>query len=223
MVCYSTYVPEFTILYLYIHGFFKAAVFLCAGNIIRLSKNYQDFRRMGQFWKFLPFECFGSFVCLLNLCGMPFSIGFYIKHLILLGVNFNNLILNFILINVLGGALFGIFYSYKFFYYIFFDIKKAKKSTYLSYNNLKIKSKFYSNTSLASNISIFSLIIISYLTSCYLLNLFLNKSSIGGGLDIYTLYNSQYIEYSQSSLLVLQNIGFFNWLLLLIILICGLS
>jgi len=49
MVCYSTYVPEYTILYLYIHGFFKAAVFLCAGNIIRFSRNYQDFRRMGGF------------------------------------------------------------------------------------------------------------------------------------------------------------------------------
>jgi NADH-quinone oxidoreductase subunit L len=49
MVCFSTYVPEFTILYLYIHGFFKASVFLCAGNIIRFSRNYQDFRRMGGF------------------------------------------------------------------------------------------------------------------------------------------------------------------------------
>jgi NADH:ubiquinone oxidoreductase subunit 5 (subunit L)/multisubunit Na+/H+ antiporter MnhA subunit len=49
MVCYSTYIPEYTILYLYIHGFFKAAVFLCVGNIIRFSRNYQDFRRMGMY------------------------------------------------------------------------------------------------------------------------------------------------------------------------------
>jgi NADH-quinone oxidoreductase subunit L len=47
MVCFSLHVPEYTILYLYIHGFFKAAVFLCAGNIIRFSRNYQDFRKMG--------------------------------------------------------------------------------------------------------------------------------------------------------------------------------
>ena len=39
MVCYSTYITEYTILYLYIHGFFKAAVFLCVGNIIRFSRN----------------------------------------------------------------------------------------------------------------------------------------------------------------------------------------
>jgi len=33
--------------YLYIHGFFKALTFMCAGNIIRFSKNIQDYRRMG--------------------------------------------------------------------------------------------------------------------------------------------------------------------------------
>lgn len=49
MLCYSLGVVEYTILYLYVHGFFKAAVFLCAGNVIRFSRNYQDFRRMGSF------------------------------------------------------------------------------------------------------------------------------------------------------------------------------
>jgi NADH-quinone oxidoreductase subunit L len=50
MVSYLLFIPEYTILYLYIHGFFKAAVFLCAGNIIRFSRNYQDFKRMGFFF-----------------------------------------------------------------------------------------------------------------------------------------------------------------------------
>ena len=40
---------EFTVMYLYVHGFFKASVFMCVGNVIRISKNYQDFRRMGLF------------------------------------------------------------------------------------------------------------------------------------------------------------------------------
>jgi NADH:ubiquinone oxidoreductase subunit 5 (subunit L)/multisubunit Na+/H+ antiporter MnhA subunit len=38
---------EHTLIYLYVHGFFKASSFLCVGNIIRFSKNYQDVRRMG--------------------------------------------------------------------------------------------------------------------------------------------------------------------------------
>jgi len=47
MVLCFTQINEFVILYLYVHGFFKAAVFMCVGNVIRISKNYQDFRKMG--------------------------------------------------------------------------------------------------------------------------------------------------------------------------------
>jgi NADH:ubiquinone oxidoreductase subunit 5 (subunit L)/multisubunit Na+/H+ antiporter MnhA subunit len=83
----SVNINEYTILYLYVHGFFKAAVFMCVGNIIRISRNYQDFRKMGLFYKYLPFELFVSFICLFNLAGLPFSCGFYIKHLIFLGFN----------------------------------------------------------------------------------------------------------------------------------------
>jgi len=217
MVCYSTYIPEFTILYLYIHGFFKASVFLCAGNIIRFSRNYQDFRRMGGFWKYLPFECFCSFLCLMNLSGLPFTIGFYIKHLILIGAGLDLKALNFVIINVLGGAVFGIIYSYKFFYYVFFDIKKAKKIIYIQASRLNLKSYYYSNTSLAANIAISSLIIVSYTISLYLLNMFLNHTSIGEGLDIYSIHNTLYSEFSIPTHSLLNNIGYFNWLLIIII------
>lgn len=87
MLLCSFNVQEYTILYLYVHGFFKAAVFMCVGNVIRISKNYQDFRRMGMFSKYLPFECFCAFICLFNLAGLPFSIGFFIKHLVALGLS----------------------------------------------------------------------------------------------------------------------------------------
>ena len=217
MVCYSTYVPEFTILYLYIHGFFKASVFLCAGNIIRFSRNYQDFRRMGGYWKYLPFECFCSFLCLINLSGLPFTIGFYIKHLILIGAGLDLKLLNFILINILGGAIFGIIYSYKFFYYVFFDIKKAKKIIYMQASRLNLKSYYYSNTSLAANIAISSLIIVSYTISLYLLNMFLNHTSIGEGLDIYSIHNTLYAEFTIPTNSLLNNIGYFNWLLIIVI------
>jgi NADH:ubiquinone oxidoreductase subunit 5 (subunit L)/multisubunit Na+/H+ antiporter MnhA subunit len=218
MVCFSTYVPEFTILYLYIHGFFKASVFLCAGNIIRFSRNYQDFRRMGGFWKYLPFECFASFICLINLSGLPFTIGFYIKHLILIGAGLDLKLLNFILVNILGGAVFGIIYSYKFFYYVFFDVKKAKKIIYLQANRFVLKSYFYSNTSLAATLAITGLIIVSYTISLYVLNMFLNHTSIGEGLDIYSINNTLYQEFNIPTDSLLNNIGYFNWLLLIIIL-----
>jgi NADH:ubiquinone oxidoreductase subunit 5 (subunit L)/multisubunit Na+/H+ antiporter MnhA subunit len=38
---------EYTLMYLYVHGVFKALVFLTAGNVIRFSKNNQDIRKMG--------------------------------------------------------------------------------------------------------------------------------------------------------------------------------
>jgi len=219
MVCYSTYITEYTILYLYIHGFFKASVFLCVGNIIRFSRNYQDFRRMGNFWKYLPFECFMTFVCLINLCGLPFSIGFYIKHLLVLGFNINTSILYFIHINILFGAISGLFYSYRLFYNVFFDFKKSKKILYNQSNRLLLNSFNYSNTSLASNIAIFMLIFFSYVISLYLFNIFLNSSSLGEGLNIYSVNSSQYEEFNNPLLSSINNIGYFNWFLLLIILL----
>lgn len=162
MVSYSLSVPEYTILYLYVHGFFKAAVFLCAGNIIRFSRNYQDFRRMGLFSKYIPFEFFASFICLINLCGLPFTLGFYIKHVLVLGLSTGNLLYYFVFVNIIGGAVSGLFYSYKFFYYSMLDFKKSKKIIYSSTSSKILKSKFYSNTTLASNIAIFLLIVVSY-------------------------------------------------------------
>ena len=218
MVCYSTYIPEYTVLYLYIHGFFKAAVFLCVGNIIRFSRNYQDFRKMGGFWKYLPFECFSSFICLINLCGLPFTLGYYIKHLLLIGVYMNNFYLYFILANILGGAVFGLIYSYRLFYYVFFDFKKAKKIIYLQSNRLNLKSIYFTNTTLASNLSISLLIVVAYVTSIYMFSIFLNSSSLGEGLDIYSVHPSQYQEFNSPVLTTINNIGYFNWLLLIIIL-----
>ena len=217
MVCYSTYITEYTILYLYIHGFFKAAVFLCVGNIIRFSRNYQDFRRMGMYWKYLPFECLASFICLINLCGLPFSIGYYIKHLLLIGVHMNTFMLNFILLNILGGAIFGLIYSYRLFYFVFFDFKKAKKAIYNQSNRSNLFSEHYTNSTLASNISITCLIISSYIISIYMFHIFLNPSSYGEGLDIYSVRPSQYSEFKHPLLTTINNIGYFNWLLLVVI------
>ncbi len=217
MVCYSTYIPEYTILYLYIHGFFKAAVFLCVGNIIRFSRNYQDFRKMGGFWKYLPFECFSSFVCLINLCGLPFTLGYYIKHLLLIGIYMNSNFFIFILVNILGGAVFGLIYSYRLFYYVFFDFKKAKKIIYNQSNRFNLKSIYYTNSTLASNISIFLLIVVAYITSIYMFSIFLNSSSLGEGLDIYSVHPSQYTEFNNPLYTSINNIGYFNWLLIIII------
>lgn len=218
MVCISTYITEYTILYLYIHGFFKAAVFLCVGNIIRFSKNYQDFRRMGGFWKYIPFECFSSFVCLINLSGLPFSIGFYIKHLLLIGLYFNNFVLYFIFTNVFCAALTGLFYSYRLFYYVFFDFKKGKKNIYFNNSKINLNSKlFYSNSSFSTNKIIFMFMFTSCIISLYLFEIFLNKNSLGDGLYIYSLNQIQFYNFLKPSLNFINNTFYFNILILIFI------
>jgi NADH:ubiquinone oxidoreductase subunit 5 (subunit L)/multisubunit Na+/H+ antiporter MnhA subunit len=87
MVIYTTFVPEFTVLYLYIHGFFKAAVFLSVGNVIRFNRNIQDFKRMGGYYKYLAFDSKMSLLCLMSLGGLPFTYGYYIKHYLFVGLH----------------------------------------------------------------------------------------------------------------------------------------
>lgn len=150
---------ELTLLYLCIHGFFKAIVFMCIGNVIRFARNYQDFRFMGGFSKYLPFETTVTFIGLINLAGLPFSFGFFIKHFTLITLfDVNNI---FIKINLLIGVFSGLVYSYRVYYYIFFDIKKAKKAIYYSASKKHTRSILYSNTTLASCAAISLLLIIT--------------------------------------------------------------
>jgi len=89
MVVYTTFIPEYTVLYLYVHGFFKAAVFLSVGNVLRFNRNIQDFRRMGGLYKYLPYDSIACFLCLANLSGLPFTFGYFIKHLLFVGLSSN--------------------------------------------------------------------------------------------------------------------------------------
>jgi len=154
---------KFVLLYLFVHGFFKAAAFLCVGNIIHYIKNYQDLRRAGIVYKQLPIEFFFLMFCLLNLSGLPFFFGFYIKSLLFLNTDlfiFDQVCLAFIFVSCLT----GIFYSFNIVYFTFFDFKKARKSTYLLFSSENFKSFFFTNASISSAISILALI----LTACFL-------------------------------------------------------
>lgn len=216
MVAYSTGVLEFVILYLYVHGFFKAATFLCIGNVNRFNRNIQDFKRMGGFYKYLPFECFTTFVCIINLSGLPLTLGFYTKHLLLIGLNekynFYYIILSFLIL----AATAGVFYSYRLFYSIFFDIKKGKKTIYNTANRNNLNSKFYSNTSLASNIAISALVLVSYITILYLYNITLNKFYNVSDLKTNVINNS-YSHYFNADLSYLNTISILNWLIIILI------
>nr|NP_149396.1 NADH dehydrogenase subunit 5 [Tetrahymena thermophila]7TGH_5 Chain 5, NADH dehydrogenase subunit 5 [Tetrahymena thermophila]8B6F_AA Chain AA, NADH dehydrogenase subunit 5 [Tetrahymena thermophila SB210]8BQS_AA Chain AA, NADH dehydrogenase subunit 5 [Tetrahymena thermophila SB210]8GYM_N5 Chain N5, NADH dehydrogenase subunit 5 [Tetrahymena thermophila SB210]8GYM_n5 Chain n5, NADH dehydrogenase subunit 5 [Tetrahymena thermophila SB210]8GZU_N5 Chain N5, NADH dehydrogenase subunit 5 [Tetrahymen len=216
MVSYSTGVLEFVILYLYVHGFFKAATFLCVGNVNRFNRNIQDFKRMGGFYKYLPFECLASFVCMINLSGLPLTLGFYIKHLLFIGLVESYTLYPLIFSSLILGAIAGVFYSYRLFYSIFFDTKKGKKAIYLQASRIILNSKFYSNTSLASNLSITFLVLISYTVILYLYCTTLNNYySLS---DLKSIYiNNAYSYFYKPDYNFLNAVSILNWFVIILL------
>jgi NADH-ubiquinone oxidoreductase chain 5 len=173
MVLCATEMNEFTILYLYVHGFFKAGVFMCVGNVLRITRGYQDTRRMGGLLKYLPFEYFCAIVGVLNLAGLPFTFGFFIKHLLLISLDTHIYIYYFVMFHSLVGAFSGLFYSYRIINYTFGDFKKGQKILYLNLNRTNYNSLFYTNSSLAATLSVFFLFIFSYLITYFMFKYFM--------------------------------------------------
>lgn len=219
VLLYTTGVLEFVILYLYVHGFFKATTFLCFGNVNRFCRNIQDFKRMGNFYKYLPFECFASFICLINLSGLPITIGFYTKHLLFISFLENQIAYYLIFSLTIIASLSGIFYSYRLFYNVFFDIKKGKKILYIQTNNLNLNSKYYSNSSIITNILITIMILVSYIIILYLYNN--NISSVYKMSDIKTYkINTSYTYFITPTITFLTNISIINLIIIILIFIC---
>lgn len=205
---------EIVLLYLCVHGFFKALVFMCVGNVIRFARNYQDFRYMGGFAKFLPFEASMTLVGLINLGGLPFSFGFFIKHYTLLSLfDFNNY---FVKVNLLIGMFSSLIYSYRLYYYVFFDTKKAKKAIYVAASKNNLRSKFYSNTTLASCIAITSLLMISITLISYMYLSFFVMDTINSTAASWSFNNKTFFIVQN----VLENSNvvstYINWFILLI-------
>lgn len=111
-----------SIVYLYLHGLFKAATFFCAGSIIKYNGT-QDTRLMGMNKNQLVNIATLS-VSSINLGGLPFTFGYLYKFLFL-----NFMIIN--PINIVGyglcivGMLCSIVYVYKIIYYSCFDFRKG--------------------------------------------------------------------------------------------------
>lgn len=202
VVSCSSFCYEYTILYLYVHGIYKAASFLCIGNIIRFNNNNQDMRMMGSFCKYMPFECTALFLCFINLSGLPFTCGYVIKHLLLITL-VDNFITSFLTYSgCFLGALTGIIYCYRLYYYIFFDYKKSRKYTYLFHQSDKYELNFsrFSTTTLASNSIIASLIIVGYLLCIYLYLIFNNNEFMYSSnfqlLTVSSIHNFLFSSYS---------------------------
>lgn len=170
MLLASTFNVDLTLLYLYIHGFFKALLFLASGNIMRFFKS-QDFRYMGGAYKYLPLECMICIFSFWHLSGGPFSYGYISKHYIITSLTGNNITSIFIYTNLLLSILSSIIYSYRFIYFVFFDFKKSKKSIYNSYSSLQLSSLHFSISTRAGILIIFINYIFVLIASSYVVSL----------------------------------------------------
>ena len=64
------------------HAFFKALLFITIGQIIHLSRDYQDLRKIQILHSLFPISIAFSLVANLRLCGVSFLAGFYSKDFI---------------------------------------------------------------------------------------------------------------------------------------------
>ena len=166
----ATFNLDLVLIYLYVHGFFKALLFLCAGSIMRLFK-CQDFRYMGVAYKYLPVECVISIFGFWHLSGGPFSFGYVAKHYIITTLTGNSIFTIFLVVNIMLSIIASLIYSSRFIYYIFFDFKKAKKSIYLEHSAVNLFSKNFSLSTYAGSLILCSNYVFVILMCTYILSI----------------------------------------------------
>jgi len=121
------------------HAFFKALLFLCAGNVIHALGGEQDIRKMGHLAKLMPTTFVFFSIGSLAIMGVPGLSGYYSKDLILEAASEGHIWPGFLVVMYLASAL-TILYSLKLliatFWYIPFTKNDTTRSQELSNLNL---------------------------------------------------------------------------------------
>lgn len=158
-----------TVTYLYLHGFFKALTFFCVGNLVKVSRGYQDSRKMGQLALVLPVESILLVVCAINLGALPLTVGYFYKSL-LQAVLVNTKIVLILLPLLLIAMLSSVIYVFRLVFYTLFDIQKGNNTAFDQYFDFNYNDEEYSNTTTFGTLFVFLLLALSmYVYSFYLL------------------------------------------------------
>lgn len=120
-----------TILYLFLHGLFKASTFYCVGSFI-YQFGSQDSRVMGSTAKNYLLDSILLILTSMNLSGLPFTIG-YIYKLYFFKLLTDNLLNTFSITLLLFGMLSSIIYFFRIVYYTIFDYLKLTKNSNINY------------------------------------------------------------------------------------------
>ncbi|MDG7055994.1 MAG: NADH-quinone oxidoreductase subunit L [Wolbachia endosymbiont of Meromenopon meropis] len=114
---------NFAIFHLVTHAFFKALLFLSAGNVIHAMNHKQNIQQMGNCWKKIPCTYTFMWIGSLALSGIfPFA-GFYSKDLIIKHAYSTN---SFAFVTILVAAFFTTFYSSRIMFLVFHSQKQSK-------------------------------------------------------------------------------------------------
>jgi NADH:ubiquinone oxidoreductase subunit 5 (subunit L)/multisubunit Na+/H+ antiporter MnhA subunit len=157
-----------TISYLFLHGLFKASTFFCAGSFIRVF-NTQDTRVMGSGARFAYFDSTLLVVCAVNLGGLPLSMGYAYK-IIILQLLHAQPVSPFILGCIFLGLVLSLIYTFQLIYYAVFDYYKGEHSVLPLYSQLSAITfvEFYRTTTpaqLLAQMIIYVFIIVFYFFS----------------------------------------------------------
>jgi NADH-ubiquinone oxidoreductase chain 5 len=91
----------FCFFHLLTHALFKASLFMCSGVIIHSRDNRQDYRNRYNYSLSSRVLKISILICLLCLCGIPFTSGFFSKDLILDGGTISMFIFFFFFLGVI--------------------------------------------------------------------------------------------------------------------------
>jgi NADH:ubiquinone oxidoreductase subunit 5 (subunit L)/multisubunit Na+/H+ antiporter MnhA subunit len=90
-----------TLVYLFLHGIFKAISFMVAGRFIQQLET-QDLRLMSQVFTKLPFDTVLFIFSIFNLAALPGTMGIYYKSLFLSSILVKNITIPILALNFLG-------------------------------------------------------------------------------------------------------------------------
>jgi NADH:ubiquinone oxidoreductase subunit 5 (subunit L)/multisubunit Na+/H+ antiporter MnhA subunit len=181
-----------SITYLYLHGFFKALTFFCVGNLVKVSRGYQDTRKMGQLFSVLPIDSILLIICAANLGALPFTVGYFYKSLLLTIIP-NSVVLIIGLSFVFIAMLCSVIYVFRLVFYSLFDTQKGNNTNFDYHFNKKNDDPEYSNTTVLGTIFVFLLLALSVYIYLFYISF----------LENYAFFN---IDIDVDYLTVLQNI-----------------
>lgn len=118
------------LIYLIMHAFNKAFLFIMAGYIVHYFNGNTDMRQMGGIYLYTFDIAVFLLGVTINLAGLPYSAGFYSKEFLIFQISKDNIIAILVQATWLLSFIFTPLYMLILIFFVCFDFKKATYKTY---------------------------------------------------------------------------------------------